>query len=62
MVEALFASVKDATEKTTLCINCSYFEIYNEKIQDLLKPANSNLPVAEKKGSPYVKVYYSSFD
>ena len=56
MVDALFESVNEATEKTELCIKLSYFEIYNEKIQDLLRPENDNLPVHEKKGSPYVKV------
>ena len=56
MVDALFSSVDSAKEKTELCIKLSYFEIYNEKLQDLLKPENDNLPVHERKGSPYVKV------
>ncbi|XP_063717870.1 kinesin-1 heavy chain-like [Symsagittifera roscoffensis] len=55
MVDALFSSVDSAKEKTELCIKLSYFEIYNEKLQDLLKPENDNLPVHERKGSPYVK-------
>ena len=56
MIDALFSSVDKAKEKTELTIKLSYFEIYNEKIQDLLKPENENLPVHEKKGTPYVKV------
>ena len=60
-MDSLFSSVDDAKEKTELCIKLSYFEIYNEKLQDLLKPENDNLPVHEKKGSPYVKVRFNFF-
>ncbi|XP_063723430.1 kinesin heavy chain-like [Symsagittifera roscoffensis] len=54
MVEALFKCV-EGNNDAKLTIHLSYFEIYNEKLQDLLKPESDNLPVHEKNGAPYVK-------
>ena len=37
-------------------IKVSYFEIYNERIRDLLYPDNNNLPIHEDRNRiPYVK-------
>ena len=33
----------------TFKLFCSYFEIYNEKVQDLLDPSTENLRVGEDK-------------
>lgn len=38
---------KDKNEDTHYSIKCSYLEIYNEKIMDLLDPKKANLPVHE---------------
>lgn len=42
----------EENENTEFLIKCSYLEIYNEKIQDLLEPTASNLQIREdiKKG------------
>jgi chromosomal replication initiation ATPase DnaA len=47
-VEAIFTYIKNSFKKDFL-IRCSYIEIYNESVNDLLNPNLLNLQLAEDK-------------
>mmetsp|Transcript_108579 Transcript_108579/g.306101 ORF Transcript_108579/g.306101 Transcript_108579/m.306101 type:complete len:621 (-) Transcript_108579:268-2130(-) len=47
MVSSIFESIYTADEKTEFVLRTSMFEIYNEKINDLLNPERENLRVRE---------------
>lgn len=49
MMVQVFESIAKASEEIEFTVKCSYLEIYNEKIQDLLDPNKSNLLVKEDK-------------
>jgi len=52
--EYIFNCIREKEEKEDVefLVKCSYFEIYNEQIMDLLNPEHSNLLIREgiKKG------------
>ncbi len=53
----IFQYIEELNEQTEVQIKISYFEIYNEKIKDLLDKGRVNLPIHEDKNRcPYVKV------
>ena len=45
-LEDLFGHIKESTERT-YCLSCSYLEIYNEQVYDLLEFSNDALSVNE---------------
>ena len=51
-VEKLKAKAEQSNDAFTYLIRCSYLEIYNEQIMDLLEPNSINLHIREdiKKG------------
>ncbi|XP_075239878.1 uncharacterized protein LOC142335317 [Convolutriloba macropyga] len=52
----IFKYIEELDQETELHIKIAYFEIYNEKIKDLLDKTKQNLPVHEDKNRvPYVK-------
>lgn len=52
----LFTKIYQKPESLEFIIKVSYFEIYLDRIRDLLDPARDNLPVHEaKNGASYVK-------
>ncbi|KIW07862.1 uncharacterized protein PV09_01777 [Verruconis gallopava] len=56
ITEQIFAAIQNGSDTIDWLLRVSYMEIYMEQIRDLLKPANSNLPIHEEKGKGvYVK-------
>ncbi|XP_063724316.1 kinesin heavy chain-like [Symsagittifera roscoffensis] len=52
----IFNYIDELNEQTEIQIKIAYFEIYNEKIKDLMDKNKQNLPVHEDKNRiPYVK-------
>ncbi len=49
MMEYVFAAIQMAPEEVEFTVKCSFLEIYNEKLQDLLDPNKSNLLIREDK-------------
>jgi hypothetical protein len=49
MMEYVFNLIRDASIDIEFTVKCSFLEIYNEKIQDLLDPRKNNLMVKEEK-------------
>jgi centromeric protein E len=47
-IQAIFSYIEDTPSKEFL-MRCSYCEIYNECINDLLNPLNVNLPIMDDK-------------
>ena len=65
LVERIFETIEAAPSTLEFTVRVSFMEIYMEKIRDLLRPQNDNLPVHEEKSrGVYVKglqeVYVSS--
>ena len=55
----IFNYIDELNEQTEIQIKIAYFEIYNEKIKDLMDKNKQNLPVHEDKNRiPYVKVSF----
>lgn len=52
-IEAIFAHIQQAVQKEFL-IRCSYIEIYNESINDLLNTNSLNLQLAEDRRVFYI--------
>jgi kinesin family protein 5 len=50
MMEYVFDLILNASTDLEFTVKCSFLEIYNEKIQDLLDPRKNNLMVKEEKG------------
>jgi kinesin family protein 5 len=50
MMEYVFELINNASTDLEFTVKCSFLEIYNEKIQDLLDPRKNNLMVKEEKG------------
>lgn len=48
-MEGLFEKIQGFDETNEFAIKCSYIEIYNEKIMDLLDPSKNKLEVKEDK-------------
>ena len=49
--------VTNKMKDVDLTTRVAYFQIYNEKVDDLLDKTRTNLAISEdKKGTPYVKV------
>lgn len=47
---------ENVIDDVAMQIKISYFEIYNERIRDLLDPTNMNLPIHEDRNRvPYVR-------
>ena len=58
----IFNYIDELNEQTEIQIKIAYFEIYNEKIKDLMDKNKQNLPVHEDKNRiPYVKASFFSF-
>lgn len=56
IVEQIFASILRSPSNIEYTVRVSYMEIYMEKIRDLLRPQNDNLPIHEDKSrGVYVK-------
>ena len=56
ITEQIFTAIQNGSDTIDWLLRVSYMEIYMEQIRDLLKPANSNLPIHEEKGKGvYVK-------
>lgn len=56
ITEQIFTAIQNGSDSVDWLLRVSYMEIYMEQIRDLLKPANSNLPIHEEKGKGvYVK-------
>lgn len=56
IVEQIFASILQSPSNIEYTVRVSYMEIYMEKIRDLLRPQNDNLPIHEDKSrGVYVK-------
>ena len=52
----IFNKIYQKPESIEFIIKISYFEIYLDRIRDLLDPSRDNLPVHEaKNGASYVK-------
>jgi len=49
MMVRVFENIEKANDEIEFIVKCSYLEIYNEKVQDLLDPNKSNLLVKEDK-------------
>lgn len=49
MMEGLFEKIQAFDESFEFTMKCSYIEIYNEKIMDLLDPSKNKLEVKEDK-------------
>eukprot|EP00494_Astrolonche_serrata_P023433 UN23691 len=49
MIDHLFDQILDFDERVEFLVRVQYVEIYNEKIRDLLEPANTDLRVRETK-------------
>jgi kinesin family protein 5 len=49
VMNRLFEMIDQASENIEFSIKVSFLEIYNERIQDLLNPLNSNLKIKESK-------------
>lgn len=47
-ISTIFSFIEDTPGKEFL-MRCSYYEVYNECINDLLNPTNCNLPVMDQK-------------
>ncbi len=47
-IQTIFSYIEDTPEKEFL-MRCSYCEVYNECINDLLNPLNCNLPLRDDK-------------
>ncbi|KAK9446618.1 P-loop containing nucleoside triphosphate hydrolase protein [Limtongia smithiae] len=67
IIEQIFASILQSPAEIEYTVRVSYMEIYMERIKDLLRPANDNLPIHEDKlKGVYVKglreIYVSSVD
>jgi kinesin family member 5 len=65
LVQKIFDTVETAPSTLEFTVRVSFMEIYMERIRDLLKPHNDNLPVHEdKQRGVYVKglqeIYVSS--
>jgi hypothetical protein len=57
VLDYIFSRVREADpQRTNITVKCSYIEIYNEQITDLLNPAAKNLQIREdaRKG-PFLK-------
>ncbi|KAK2961269.1 putative Kinesin heavy chain [Blattamonas nauphoetae] len=46
----IFKEIEAAPKTKTFSIRCSFVEIYNERINDLLDPSKVNLPLHEREG------------
>ncbi|EKX53682.1 hypothetical protein GUITHDRAFT_64226, partial [Guillardia theta CCMP2712] len=54
-ISFIFNEIKHVTNSQEFLVRCSYIEIYNENITDLLNPKNSNLKLhTNPKGGVYV--------
>lgn len=67
IVEQIFASILASPGNIEYTVKVGYMEIYMERIRDLLRPENDNLPIHEEKNrGVYVKglteLYVSSVD
>src|ERR1700712_4870566 len=67
IVEQIFASILASPGNIEYTVKVGYLEIYMERIRDLLRPENDNLPIHEEKNrGVYVKdlteLYVSSVD
>lgn len=67
IVDRIFEMILNSSADIEYTVKVSYMEIYMERIRDLLKPANDNLPIHEEKArGVYVKglteEYVSSSD
>jgi kinesin family member 5 len=67
IVEQIFASILASPGNIEYTVKVGYLEIYMERIRDLLRPENDNLPIHEEKSrGVYVKglteLYVSSVD
>ncbi|KAJ1957291.1 hypothetical protein EC988_000905 [Linderina pennispora] len=67
IVEGIFAKIIESPPTVEYMVKASYMEIYMERIRDLLRPEDTNLPVHEDKtNGVYVKglmeVFVSSID
>ena len=67
IVEQIFASILASPGNIEYTVRVGYMEIYMERIRDLLRPENDNLPIHEEKSrGVYVKelteLYVSSID
>jgi len=49
MMEYVFQEIGKASEEIEFTVKCSFIEIYNEKIQDLLDPNKTNLLIRDDK-------------
>ena len=48
-IEEIFTHIREkADETSTFMVRCSYLQIYNDSISDLLKPERTNLGIREK--------------
>jgi kinesin family protein 5 len=47
--ETLFATIREAERRLEFTLKASFFEIYNERITDLLEPSNQTLRIREDK-------------
>ena len=55
-IEDIFRHIRDKAEpQTTFMVRCSYLQIYNENISDLLKPERKNLAIRESPKGVYVE-------
>jgi len=55
-IEDIFTYIREgANEKSTFMVRCSYLQIYNENISDLLKPERVNLNIRERTKGIYVE-------
>ena len=55
-IDRLFAMIGDADVNTQFTISVSYFEVYCEKIRDLLNPSQADLKMRETKSDGIVLV------
>lgn len=46
-IDCLFQAIDDADEDTTFSVAVSYYEVYNEKVRDLLNPQSDDLKMRE---------------
>lgn len=55
-IEDIFAFIRSEAEpETTFMVRCSYLQIYQENLSDLLKTERQNLQIREKKQGVYVE-------
>ena len=49
MMISVFETISKSSDEIEFVVKCSYLEIYNEKVQDLLDPNKTNLLIKEDK-------------